>query len=76
MSERKAVFHPQFGYSMCYPVSTSPASAGLTHPEHGTRVVCGVCGRLGVIPDGGHELEFLPPGTERTVNGGFILKFG
>lgn len=68
------VFHPKQGYGMCRPVTTGPAQIGLTHPEHGRLVSCGACGRLGVIPEEGHELEFMPPGTERTPDGAFLLR--
>jgi hypothetical protein len=68
------IFHSLNGYGMCFAPRYEPAPAGLTHPEHGTVVSCGVCGRYGIIPEEGHELEFLPPGTERTEDGGFILR--
>jgi hypothetical protein len=67
------IFHPLYGYSMCYG-SYNGVPVGFTHPEHGTLVACMVCGRTGVIPDEGHELEFLPPGTERDPGGGFIFR--
>jgi len=74
MSQRVTVFHPDRGLSMCSAPATSPAQPGLTSPENGTLVTCGLCGRHGVIPDEGHELEFLPPGTERDENGRFLLR--
>jgi hypothetical protein len=69
MEKHEQVFHPLFGYSMCYGPyeAAEPAVAG--NVPNGTIVLCRVCQRLGVIPDEGHELEFLPPGTERGVDG-------
>jgi hypothetical protein len=68
------IFHAQHGYGLCHAVRYTEAPAGLTHPEHGRLVSCGSCGRYGVIPEAGHELEFMPPGTERAPDGGFILR--
>lgn len=59
------IFHPHHGFALCYATSYEEAPPGLTHPEHGRLVSCGLCGRYGVIPDQGYELEFLPDGTER-----------
>lgn len=70
------IFHPHHGYGLCYATSHEDAPPGLTHPEHGRLVSCGLCGRYGVIPDADHELEFLPAGTERAPGGGFILPLG
>jgi hypothetical protein len=68
------VFHPLYGYSMCYGPYADPGLPGLDAVAHGTLVTCRVCGRLGVIPEEGHELEFLPPGTERGPAGGFTCR--
>jgi hypothetical protein len=68
------IFHPHHGFGLCYATRHEDAPPGLTHPEHGRLVSCGLCGRYGVIPDQGRELEFLPPGTERAEGGGFILR--
>jgi hypothetical protein len=68
------IFHSAHGYGLCYAAHCTEAPAGLTHPEHGRLVSCGTCGRYGVIPEPGHELEFMPPGTERSPSGGFILR--
>lgn len=68
------IFHASSGFGLCYVTHFEEAPAGLTHPEHGRLVSCGLCGRYGVIPEPGHELEFLPPGTERAPGGGFILR--
>jgi hypothetical protein len=35
--------------------------------EHGTWVRCR-CGRTGIEPDPGHEMDFLPPGSTRDGN--------
>lgn len=70
-----AVFHPLHGFAMCWG-GYSAAPAGFTSPEHGTLVSCRMCGRLGVLPEPGHELKFLPPGTEYGPDGKtFILRF-
>jgi hypothetical protein len=37
--------------------------------RYGALVNCLVCGQLGVVPAEGCELEFLPPGTERSPDG-------
>jgi len=70
------IFHPLYGYGLCYSPHYAPV-VDEKAPEHGRLVVCGLCQRTGVLPDAGHELEFLPPGTERAPDGkGFILRFG
>jgi hypothetical protein len=68
------IYHTQRGFGLCHAPNYSEVGAGLTHPEYGRLVSCWVCGRLGVIPDAGHELEFMPPGTERAPGGGFLLR--
>ncbi len=68
------IFHTQRGYGLCRATGFTEAPAGLTHPEHGRLVSCGTCGRYGVIPEAGHELEFMPPGTERGPDGGLMLR--
>jgi hypothetical protein len=70
------VFHPQSGFSMCYGGYSVNANEASAQPEHGLLVTCHVCRRTGVVPDEGHELEFLPPGTQRTPDGkSYILCF-
>lgn len=71
-NKAEVVYHPLYGFSLCHGGGYS--ASGVPDPEHGTSVICGLCGRAGVIPDEGHELEFLPPGTQRAGNG-FILNF-
>jgi hypothetical protein len=68
------VYHTQRGFGLCHTPAFMEAQAGVTHPEHGRLVSCGLCGRYGVIPEKGYELEFMPPGTERGPDGGFILR--
>lgn len=70
------IFHPLHGYGLCYgSYSRSKFLADCVQPANGTLVDCRMCGRPGVIPDEGHELKFLPPGTERTPDGkSFILR--
>jgi hypothetical protein len=67
--QHQQVFHPLHGFAMCYgPAEILPPSeVGIV--EHGMLVRCKVCQRLGVIPEPGHELEFMPPGTERGIDG-------
>jgi hypothetical protein len=36
-------------------------------PGHGTWMTCR-CGRTGIEPDPGHELDFCPPGSTRDGN--------
>lgn len=67
--DSKMIYHPLHGYSMCYGPYDDPDLPGPATVEHGTLVTCRVCGRAGVIPDEGHELEFLPPGTVRSEDG-------
>lgn len=70
------VFHPLHGYAMCYGPSAILPPSEVGTVEHGVLVCCGVCRRLGVVPEEGHELEFLPPGTERSPDGkSFLLRF-
>jgi hypothetical protein len=66
------VFHPLHGFGVCYgPAEILPPSeVGIV--EHGVLVRCGVCGRLGVVAEPGHELEFLPSSTERTPDGRYV----
>lgn len=73
MLDSATIFHPGHGFGLCYGSYTS-VPPELTRPEHGTLVDCRVCGRLGVLPDEGHELEFMPPGTQRGPGGGFICR--
>jgi hypothetical protein len=65
------IFHPEgHGISLCYGGYSQSVSLGSdVQPEHGTLVTCMACGRDGVIPDAGHELEFAPPGTEWSPDG-------
>ena len=68
------IFHPQHGFAMCcggYSVNGNVEASA--QPEHGTLVTCWLCGRPGVLPDEGHELEFAPPGSERTPDGRSIM---
>jgi hypothetical protein len=71
------IFHPLFGFSLCYGGYSMSVSLGPeAQPEHGTLVSCMVCSRTGVLPDKGHELEFMPPGTEWTSDGkSFVLRY-
>jgi hypothetical protein len=75
MSQHATVFHPLSGYGLCHGAGWEPVQEGITGPPNATLVHCRLCGRYGVIPDEGHELEFLPPGTERGPGGEFIMKF-
>jgi hypothetical protein len=72
MLDSATIFHPLHGFTLCYGGYDRDAflDAGA-HPANGTLVRCRVCGRTGVLPDEGHELEFMPPGTERGPGGGF-----
>jgi hypothetical protein len=75
MARTKAViFHPVFGFSLCYGGYSMSASLGPeAQPEHGTLVTCMACGRTGVIPDEGHELDFAPPGTQWAPDGKSLI---
>jgi hypothetical protein len=69
------IFHPLHRFAMCcggYEI-LPPSEVGIV--EHGMLVRCGVCQRLGVIPEPGHELEFAPPGSERAPDGRFMVRF-
>jgi hypothetical protein len=69
------IFHTGRVFSMCYGgYSRSEALDSGVQPANGMLVNCLVCRRIGVIPDEGHELEFLPPGTERAPGGGFMYR--
>jgi hypothetical protein len=68
----KMIFHPP-EFTMCYGSYTA-MPAGWVQPAHGEMVECRACGRPGIIPDEGHELRFLPPGTERGPDGGFTYR--
>lgn len=63
------VFHPLHGWGMCYGTYEILPPSEVGTVEHGMLVRCGVCQRLGVVPEPGHELAFLPPGTTRTADG-------
>ena len=72
--DHKTVIHTDSPTAMCYgPVrKVYRADLSFIHPEHGTVVECGICGRTGIVPEPGHELLFLPEGTRRTEDGSFV----
>lgn len=57
------IFHAR---AICWTASRGGLPAdipGEAHPPHGKIVVCPNCRQPGLVPEAGHELDYLPPGT-------------
>jgi hypothetical protein len=70
------IIHPLHGYGICYALWSRSVFLDSAAPlEYAMLVECHGCRRTGVIPDEGHELEFLPPGTAVSEDGkSFIFR--
>jgi hypothetical protein len=81
------VIHPGAGSRICYTrtfsapwwetphCTTCTCEQDVKKPEHGRWVTCGGCGETGIVPDAGHETDFLPPGSSME-DGRITIRFG